>query len=53
MKYHIRNAVVTMQIEHDELLRRRKAARRTAWILALVALLIFSLFIFTGVTGRV
>lgn len=38
--------------DHDELKQRRAAARRTAWILGLVALLIFSIFMLTGITGR-
>jgi hypothetical protein len=36
----------------DELARRRRNARRTAIVLALVALAIFVAFLVTGVTGR-
>jgi hypothetical protein len=43
---------VTGQLEQTELEQRRKAARRTALVLALVALLIFSVFMFTGISGR-
>lgn len=32
--------------------QRRRAARRTAWILAIVALTIFAAFLYTGVSGR-
>ncbi len=36
----------------DELRQRRAAARRTAWILAAVALAIFTAFFISGVVGR-
>jgi hypothetical protein len=36
----------------EELARRRRNARRTAIILALIALAIFVAFLMTGVTGR-
>lgn len=38
--------------DRDELARRRAGARRTALILAVVALAIFAAFIWTGVSGR-
>ena len=39
-------------IAADELARRRRNARRTAIVLALIALAIFVAFFMTGVTGR-
>jgi hypothetical protein len=36
----------------NELARRRAAARKTAWKLAVVALVIFGMFILSGVLGR-
>lgn len=38
--------------ESRDIEQRRRAARRTALILAIVALIIFSAFLYTGVTGR-
>ena len=35
-----------------ELAQKRAAARRTAWKLAFVALVIFAAFIATGIVGR-
>ncbi|HSM68081.1 MAG TPA: hypothetical protein VK830_00075 [Xanthomonadales bacterium] len=35
-----------------EIEQRRRAARRTAWKLAIVALVIFGLFLMSGVIGR-
>lgn len=42
----------TPGIASEELARRRRNARRTAIILALIALAIFVTFFMTGVTGR-
>jgi hypothetical protein len=39
-------------IAPEDLARRRRNARRTAIILALIALAIFVAFFMTGVTGR-
>jgi len=39
-------------MDEHELEQRRRAARRTAWILAIVAFLIFGAFFMTGVVGR-
>lgn len=39
-------------VSGEELARRRSAARRTALILAGIALAIFVAFLVTGVTGR-
>lgn len=36
----------------DDSLARRARARRTAWMLALVALLVYAGFILTGVLGK-
>ena len=36
----------------DDLQRRRASAVKTAWILGVVAALIFAGFILTGITGR-
>lgn len=36
----------------NELARRRAAARKTAWALAAVALVIFAAFVISGITGR-
>jgi hypothetical protein len=41
-----------VQFEPDELANRRKAARRTAIRLAIVAALVFVAFLMTGVIGR-
>ena len=41
-----------MNTHQDELDQRRRSSRRTAWILAIVAVLIFSVFMLTGITGR-
>jgi hypothetical protein len=42
----------TRDISAAELRERRAAARRTAWILAAVVLVIFTTFFLTGVMGR-
>ena len=39
-------------IAPDELARRRRNARRTALILAVIVLAIFVTFLATGITGR-
>jgi hypothetical protein len=39
-------------MQDDDLLRKRAAARRTAWVLGAVALAIFAAFIMTGIIGR-
>jgi hypothetical protein len=39
-------------MDRSELARRRSAARRTALLLAFVALAIFAAFFMTGVIGR-
>ena len=36
----------------DDLAQRRAAARRTAWRLAIVVAIIFTVFFLTGVVGR-
>jgi hypothetical protein len=38
--------------ERDDLPRRRAAARRTAWILAAIAVAIFGAFVLSGILGR-
>jgi hypothetical protein len=38
--------------EHLEIQQRRLGAVRTAWVLAVVALLIFVMFILSGVMGN-
>ncbi len=44
--------MMNTHMDSNELKQRRANARRTAWKLALVALLIFGVFILTGVIGR-
>lgn len=39
-------------MDSNDIEQRRRAARRTAWILAIVALIIFGAFLYTGVSGR-
>lgn len=40
------------EADRHEIKQRRRAARRTAWKLAIVALIIFGLFLMSGVIGR-
>ena len=49
MKYH---TSVNKDASRHEIDERRRAARRTAWKLAIVALIIFGLFVLRGVIGR-
>jgi hypothetical protein len=39
-------------MDKQDIEQRRRAARRTAWKLAIVALVIFGVFFMTGITGR-
>jgi hypothetical protein len=43
---------VISEADRHEIEQRRRAARRTAWKLAIVALIIFGLFVLRGVIGR-
>jgi hypothetical protein len=43
---------IVMTPNNYDLKQQRRNARRTAWILAVVALSIFAVFIFSGVIGR-
>jgi len=45
-------AMETSMSDQQEILQRRKAAVRTAWLLTGVATLIFVLFILSGVLGN-
>ncbi len=47
-----RHETETADTSRDELLRRRKNARRTALVLGAIALTIFVTFLMTGVIGR-
>lgn len=47
-----RHEIETADTSRDELLRRRKNARRTALVLGAIALTIFVTFLMTGVIGR-
>lgn len=49
MRYH---TSVNKDASRHEIDERRRAARRTAWKLAIVALIIFGLFVLRGVIGR-
>jgi hypothetical protein len=39
-------------MDNNEIAQRRRAARKTAWKLAIVALVIFGMFLMTGIIGR-
>jgi hypothetical protein len=43
---------VNNKTDRHDIDERRRAARRTAWWLAIVALIIFSMFLLSGVIGR-
>lgn len=45
-------AIMTSQFDEHEIDQRRRAARKTAWKLAIVAFVIFAAFLFTGIVGR-
>lgn len=44
--------MMTAQFDQNEIDQRRKAARKTAWKLAIVAFVVFAVFMYTGIVGR-
>jgi hypothetical protein len=44
--------MVNSQIDKHDIDQRRKAARKTAWKLAIVAFIFFAAFLYMGIVGR-